>query len=124
MDEDTNKEVNADDVAVFEEMFVNEDKDMNVEQYMVKDEEMESLEIFAIKIRFKKSSLDFHGACVDSGAQKTVFGNDKAETYFLQVGDRKSLMYGKSHGENRFRYRSREHKCKGILNICMPRWMT
>lgn len=55
---------------------MSEDSDLNLGCNVDGDGELESLELFNVKVGFEKSSSKFQRACIDSIAQETVTGSN------------------------------------------------
>lgn len=124
LDDATNDECNGDDeddAAVFAAMLVNENSTQYPEQpNPSRDTDIENLDIYAVSDEWTPYSTSFLGACIDSGAQKTVIGINQANAYLNQTSNTKNLLQQNHKGQKIFRFGNRDHKCIGMLNIRMP----
>lgn len=112
--EDGDNQDEGDDVAIFEELLVLDVTDAN------DDQSTEDIPIFSVQVHFAPTSDDFWGACIDSGAQRTVIGRKQADAYIRQTGDKNAFTRDNKNYLAQFRFGNSNHKCHGILKICMP----
>lgn len=105
-----------DDVNIFEQLLVVDDSKSNGGD----NQDDDDIPIFSVQVQFEPTSEEFWGACIDSGAQRTVIGRKQARAYIRQVGDKKSMIRHHSNKAARFRFGDTNHQCDGVLLIHMP----
>lgn len=87
---------------------------------MAEDQELEKVSIFSVQIHFTPTTDEFWGACIDSGAQRTVVGQKHADAYLSQTTDDKAISQFSETNPKLFRFGDNSHKCNGVLHVRMP----
>lgn len=105
-----------DDVKVFEQLLVSNLADLDISD----DHTNDDVPIFSVQVHFAPTTDTFWGACVDSGAQRTVIGRKQADAYISQIGDATSGIKKDVDLATRFRFGDTNHNCDGILHVKMP----
>lgn len=108
-----------DDLKIFEQMLVL-DTSAPSNEANTGDSELERIDIFAVEVDFEVTGNAFNGACIDSGAQKSVIGNVQAQAYIAELGDKNSYNITHHSKNKTFRFGDNQHECVGTLNIRMP----
>lgn len=115
-DDDHNGDNPEDDAKVFEQILVTGITELDITGSQKEDD----IPIFSVHVHFAPTSGSFWGACIDSGAQRTVIGRKQADAYIKQIGDVNSESIDTISKSTRFRFGNTNHACDGVLHINMP----
>lgn len=80
---------------------------------------MEWTEIYSVQSTFEPTEESFWGACIDSGARKTVIGQPQTKAYAEKVGREADIVQLKQSDNKKFRFGNADHKCIAFLHIRM-----
>lgn len=85
-EQETGEDIENDDDAILEATPVS-DRQQNAPgpDHTREDTELYKIEIYLVQVRCKATTDQFLGACIDSGAQRTVIGRKQADSYSRQV---------------------------------------
>lgn len=106
-----------DDAEIFEQMLV---FNKGVDSQGGTDQELDNISILSVQFNFAPTTGEFWGACLDSGAQRTVISQKRADSYLRQTADYSSISQSPEVKSKIFKFRNNSNKCNGVLPVCMP----
>lgn len=101
----------GDDAEIFESMLVQTPSS--------EDKELDKVEILTVSTEgFERDVNNFWGACLDSGAQRTVIGEPQAKAYCKLTGIRHGVE--RKNKSTKFRFGNVDHKGLGEMDVRLP----
>lgn len=94
-EENVNNAEETDHSLIFEQLLVS-----NGSKEEDSDQIDEKIPIFTVSVHFSPTTDDFWGACIDSGAQRTVIGRKQADAYLRQMGHNAPKEKNKKKNDN------------------------